>query len=414
MVRDVFRKLFTKKYRAYTIVALLFLAFLGWQIVRRAIASGAGLEGSQRGAAVAVEIAAIERGAIRDIGTFSGTLIPKSYFTVVPKISGRLKELRVDIGDRLTRGQLVAVLEDEEYQQQVIQAESGLGVAKANLDETKSALELASRELERAKTLHEKGILADSELETTTARFRTQESRFKVAVAQLDNEQAALETARVRLSYTRIRAAWEKGRDVRYVGERFVNEGAMLSSNAPILSVIELQPITAVIHVTEKDYFRLRSEQPVLLTSGAYPGREFPGLVARVAPILKETSREARVEIDVENADGALKPGMFVNARIEFANKSDATIVPTSALVNRGALQGLFLADIEAKKAVFQPATTGIIEGDRAEILEPAALAGYVVTLGHHLLENGTPIILPADAPGAAAPSSKPAPGDKR
>jgi len=63
---------------------------------------------------------------------------------------------------------------------------------------------------------------------------------------------------------------------------------------------------------------------------------------------------------------------------------------------------------------VFQPATVGIIEGDRAEILEPAALAGYVVTLGHHLLENGTPIILPADAPGAAAPASKKAPGDKR
>ena len=136
--------------------------------------------------------------------------------------------------------------------------------------------------------------------------------------------------------------------------------------------------------------------------------------MARVAPLLKETSREARVEIEVENADGALKPGMFVNALIGFVNKSDATVVPTSALVNRGALQGLFLADIEAKKAVFQPATVGIIEGDRAEILEPAALTGYVVTLGHHLLENGTPIILPADAPGAAAPPATPAPGDKR
>ncbi len=92
---------------------------------------------------------------------------------------------------------------------------------------------------------------------------------------------------------------------------------------------------------------------------------------------------------------------MFVNAQIEFVNKADATIVPTSAIVNRGALQGLFLADIENKKAVFQPATVGIIEGDRAEIVEPAELTGYVVTLGHHLLENGTAIILPAGAPGA-------------
>ncbi len=414
MVRDVFRKLFTKKYRAFTIVALLFLAFLGWQIVRRVISAGAGAATNQRGAAVAVEIGEIERGSIRDVGTFSGNLIPKSYFTVIPKISGRLKELRVDIGDRLTRGQLVAVLEDEEYQQQVIQAEAGMGVAKANLDEAKSSLELATRDLERAGTLHTKGILADSELEAAAARFGTQEARHKVAVAQMDNIRAALETAKVRLSYTRIRAAWEKGRDVRFVGERFVNEGAMLSSNTPILSVIELQPITAVIHATEKEYFRLKNGQAVVLTSGAFPGRAFEGRVARIAPLLKETSREARVEVEIDNLDGALKPGMFVNARIEFANKPDATIVPTSALVNRGVLQGLFLADLENKKAVFQPATVGIVEGDRAEIVEPARLKGYVVTLGHHLLEDGTPIILPADTPGAAAPASMKVPGDKR
>jgi RND family efflux transporter MFP subunit len=408
----IWNKLWAKKARPFTILAALFLVFMAWQIISRL--PGGGEAGGPRGAAVAVEIAAVERGGIRDVGTFSGTLIPKSYFTVVPKISGRIRELFVDIGDRLTRGQLVALLEDEEYQQQVIQAEADLGVAKANLEEAMSARELAKKEIERAKTLHEKGILSDAELEAAQSAFSTREARSKVTQAQIANQQAALETAKVRLSYTRIRAAWETGGDVRFVGERFVNPGAMLSSNTPLLSVIELQPITAVIHVTEKDYFRLRTEQPVLLTSGAYPGREFHGVVARVAPILKETSREARVEVNVENADGALKPGMFVNARIEFVSRADATVVPTSAIVNRGALQGLFLADLETKKAVFQPATVGIIEGDRAEILEPAALTGYVITLGHHLLENGTALLLPADAPGAAAPASKKAPGDKR
>lgn len=406
-------KLWSKKARPFTILAVLFLLFLAWQIAGR-IKGGGVAAGGPRGAAVAVEIAAIERGGIKDIGVFSGTLIPKSYFTVVPKISGRLKQLYVDIGDQLTRGQLVAVLEDEEYQQQVIQAEADLGVAKANLEEAESAKELAQKEFDRAKALHAKGILSDAEIEAAQSAFATRNARSKVTQAQLANQQAALETARVRLSYTRIRAAWETGGDVRYVGERFVNPGAMLSSNTALLSVIELHPITAVIHVTEKDYFRLRSDQPVALMSGAFAGRDFQGRVSRVAPLLKETSREARVEIEVENADGVLKPGMFVNARIEFATRTDATIVPASAIVNRGALQGLFLADFEAKKAVFQPATVGIVEGDRAEIIEPAQLTGYVITLGHHLLENGTALLLPADAPGAAAPAAKKAPGDKR
>jgi len=405
-------KLWARKTRPYTVAGALFLLVLVWQIVVRL--PGGGSQGGPRGAAVAVEIAPVERGGIRDIGTFSGTLIPKSYFTIVPKISGRVKALYADIGDRLTRGQLVAVLEDEEHQQQVIQAEADLGVAKANLEDARSAQELARREFERAKTLHGKGILSDAELEAAQAVFSTRDTRLKVAQAQLANQQAGLETARVRLSYTRIQAVWETGGDVRFVGERFVNPGAMLTPNTAIVSVIELQPITAVIHVTEKDYFRLRGDQPVVLTSGAFSDREFLGRVSRVAPLLKETSRQARVEVDVDNSDGALKPGMFVNARIEFANKTDATIVPTSALVNRGALQGLFLADIENRKAVFQPATVGIVEGDRAEIVEPARVAGYVVTLGHHLLENGTTLILPPDAAGASAPAAKAAPGDAR
>jgi len=408
----LWNRLWAKKARPFTIVGLLFLVFMGWQIVSR-IGGGGGPQGGPRGA-VAVEIAPVEKGSIRDIGTFSGALIPKSYFTIVPKISGRLKELYVDIGDELTRGQLVALLEDEEYQQQVLQAEADLGVAKANLEEASSSQELAQKELERARTLHQKGILSDAELEAAVSSFGTRNARHKVTLAQLANQQAAVETARVRLSYTRIRAAWETDGGARFVGERFVNAGAMLSSNTPILSVIELKPITAVIHVTEKDYFRLRNEQPVALTSGAFPGRAFEGRVARIAPLLKETSREARVEVEIENTDGSLKPGMFVNARIDFVNKTDATVVPASALVNRGVLQGLFLADIENKKAVFQPATVGIVEGERAEIVEPAQLTGYVITLGHHLLENGTSIILPADAPGAAPTALKKVPGDKR
>ncbi|HSA96497.1 MAG TPA: efflux RND transporter periplasmic adaptor subunit [Acidobacteriota bacterium] len=410
--KEIRNKLWAKKARPYTIAAALFLVFLGWQIISRL--GGGAQAGGPRAAAVAVEIAPITTGGIKDIGTFSGTLIPKSYFTVVPKISGRIKELYVDIGDRLTRGQLVALLEDEEYQQQVIQAEADLGVAKANLEEASSAQELAKKEYDRAKALHEKGILSDAELEAAQATFSTRDARFKVTQAQLSNQQAALETARVRLSYTRVRAAWETGGENRFVGERFVNSGAMVGSSTAILSVIELQPITAVIHVTEKDYFRLRPEQPVALTSGAFPGRDFRGRVARIAPLLKETSREARIEVEVENPDGSLKPGMFVNARIEFADKAAATIVPVSAVVTRNGRQGLFLVDLAAKKAVFLPVTVGIVEGERAEILEPAQATGQVVTLGHHLLENGTALILPGEAPGAAAPAAKAAPGDKR
>ncbi|MBM3285194.1 MAG: efflux RND transporter periplasmic adaptor subunit, partial [Candidatus Aminicenantes bacterium] len=361
----------------------------------------------------------------KDVGQFSGSLIPKSQFTVAPKISGKLNRLFIDIGDPVRRDQLVAELEDEEYQQQVIQAEADLRVAKANLEEARSSMEMARRDLERARTLHEKGIQSDSQLDAVKAQHDAQEARYKVAVAQLANREAALETARVRLSYTRIRASWEKGSDIRYVGERFVDAGAMLSPNTPILSIIDLQPITAVIHVTDRDYFRLQAEQKTTITSSAFPGKTFSGRVARIAPLLKETSRQARVEIEIDNPEGLLKPGMFITTEVEFARREETTIVPFSALANRNGRQGIFLADLETKKARFQPVQVGIMEGARVEILEPSSIAGYVVTLGQHLLEDGMSLILPSSetpvsSANSAATSKKPPaakkgkPGGKR
>jgi RND family efflux transporter MFP subunit len=240
-------------------------------------------------------------------------------------------------------------------------------------------------------------------MDAARAAFNAQEAKLKVTAAQVSNREAALEAARVRLSYTRISASWEKGTDIRYVGERFADEGALLSQNSQIISVIELQPITAVIYATDKEYFRIQPEQDVAVSSTAFPGRAFHGRVTRVAPLLKEASRQARVEIDIDNEESSLKPGMFINAEIEFARRDNAKLVPFSALVQRGNRQGVFIADAENRKAVFRPVTVGIIEGENAEVLDPADLSGEAVVLGQHLLQDGMSIILPEKAGGQAA-----------
>jgi RND family efflux transporter MFP subunit len=380
---------------------LIVLAAAAWLIVKNL--SGKAQGTGQRTGTVAVEIAPIVEGPIRDLGLFSGTIIPKSQFVIAPKVSGKLKKLYVDIGDRLKNGHLVAQLDDEEYQQQVIQAEADLNVARANLEEALTAVELARRDLERAENLHKKKIMSDSQMDAARAQFNAQESKSKVTAAQVSNRESALEGARVRLSYTRITATWQKGSDIRYVGERFVDEGALLSPNSQIISVIELQPITAVIYATEKEYFRIQPGQDVAVTSTAFSGRSFQGKVTRVAPLLKETSRQARIEIDINNDDGSLKPGMFVNTEIEFARRDKAKLVPFSSLVQRENQSGVFIADTENKKAFFQPVKVGIVEGENAEVLEPADLSGYTVVLGQHLLQDGMNIILPERISGQAS-----------
>lgn len=385
------------------------LAVAGWGIYKLVSSSGGGPGGGPRGVTVAVEIKPIERGLIRGIGLFSGTLIPKTSFTIAPKISGKVKRLLIDIGDLVRQGQLVAVLDDEEYQQQVLQAEADLRVAQANLVEAKSSLELSKRDLERARTLHAKGIQSDSQLDAAQAQAEAQESRFKVAQAQEANREAALETARVRLSYTQIKASWERGSEVRYVGERFVNEGAMLSVNTQIISIIELKPITAVVYVTDRDYQSLLPGQETAITSSAFADKTFAGKVIRIAPLLKETSREARVEIEIDNPESLLKPGMFITAQVEYARHAEATIVPINSIVQRNNQSGIFLADLENKKARFIPIKVGIVQGERAEVLEPSPLSGDVVTLGHHLLEDGVNILLPQTRAGAEGAPETPA-----
>ena len=378
--------------------AALVVAFLGWKIYEK---TKGGEGAGPGGVAVAVEIAPIQKSSLRDLARFTGTLTAKSNVVVAPKIAGRLNRLLVDIGDPVRSGQLLAVLEDDEYRQQVIQAEADLRVAAANLEEARSSLAMADRNLERARTLHQTGIQSDAQLDQVLAQQQAQLASFHVAEAQLANREAALESSRVRLSYTQIKTSWDKGGTVRYVGERFADEGAMLTVNNPILTIIQLQPILAVIHVTDKDYFRLKIGQPAWISGSAFPGQDFNGRIVRIAPLLQEASRQARVEIEVENPEKLLKPGMFINVQIEFARRTGITVVPYNALAKRNDRQGIFLVDRVAKLARFIPVETGIVEGGRVEIVDPKNLSGYVVTLGHYLLETEGRIILSAPEPGS-------------
>jgi RND family efflux transporter MFP subunit len=264
---------------------------------------------------------------------------------------------------------------------------------------------MTQREFERAKALRQKKIASESELDAALAQFKTQDAKFKVALAHVAQREAALKATQIRLSYTKIRAWWEDGNEPRVVGERFVDEGAMLKANDPIVSVLDIQTLTGVIHVIERDYSEVRVGQETLMTTDAFPGKPFTGNVVRVAPLLKETSRQARVEVKIPNRQGLLKPGMFIRAQIQFARHDDATVVPVTALTKRSDQQGVFLVDTHTMQARFVPITVGIINAGMVEVVHPS-LSGSVVTLGHHLLEDGSPITLPGAL--SKSPSSRP------
>jgi RND family efflux transporter MFP subunit len=387
------------------LVILIIIAALGYLAYQRiSVPSAAG--GRHSTAAVAVETQPVKKDALKDIGVFTGSLLPKSKFEVAPKVSGWLKQILVNIGDTVSQNQVIAVLDDEEFTRQVEQAGAELRVAQANVENCTNDLEQAKRDYERAKTLREKQIASDSELEASEAALKASQSQLTVSQAQAAQKEAAYKTAELRLSYTKVSVFWEDKVQTRIVGERFVDEGTLLQANQPIVTILDNSTLIAVVYAVEKDYPKIKIGQKAIINTDAYPETTFSGYIVRIAPILQESSRQARVEIETPNTNQLLKPGMFVRANIEFANKDNATIVPLASIVKRNEKQGVFIADQKNRKAHFIPITTGIINGELVEILEPE-ITGLVVTIGNHLLEDGSDIILPTQESSSTTPELK-------
>ncbi|NLH42940.1 MAG: efflux RND transporter periplasmic adaptor subunit [Planctomycetes bacterium] len=393
------------------VVVLAVLAVAIWQAQRRIAAAADATKKGRPDAPVAVETQPVRTGSIQDIGVFTGSLVPESQFVVAPKAAGWIKDLLVDIGDSVRRNDVIAVLNDEEFRRQVEQAGAELQVAKANAENTAAVLDLARREYERVMALREKQIASAAELDAASATYNAGQAQLKVAQAQVVQKEAALKAAELQLSYTQVRAFWEDGDANRVVGERFVDEGALVSVNQPIVSILENNPLTAVVFVVERDYPKMSVGQEAGVTTDAYPGEVFRGSIRRIAPLLRENSRQARVEIEIANPRQLLKPGMFIRARVEFARIEQATLVPITALVRRDGKQGVFLVESDGAqepvlRARFVPVTTGIVSGEVAEVKEPA-LSGAVVTLGNHLLEDGAKVMLPKPPAEAAGNRAK-------
>ena len=340
---------------------------------------------------IPVEVAAVEHGPIERIRTFSGTLQAHAEFVVAPKISGRVEQLAVDLADIVQRGQTVARLDNDEYVQAVRQAEADLAVAQANQAEAENLLQIADRELQRIDKLRERGVSSEAQRDTAKADQLAKQAHVQVTRAQVIRAQAELETTRIRLGYAEVTAGWRGGSDQRVVAERYVDEGETVTANAPLLRIVELNPIEVLIFVTERDYAALQPGQSANLSTDAYPDETFHGEIARISPVFRESTRQAQVELRVDNPRLKLKPGMFVRVMVVLERVSDATIVPEQALAKREDRSGVFLISEDGSTAIWRPVEIGIRQDARVQI-SGEGLRGRVVTLGQQLLDDGSTV----------------------
>ncbi len=380
----------------FLFIVIILLGLLGGLLYQRLneVLSEKPQRSRAKNTAVPVQVVPIEQGSIVLVREFSGTLEAYAQFVIAPKISGRVVRLNVDLADNVKRGQAVAELDNAEYVQAVAQAEADLAVAKANLAEARSLLQIAEREHNRIKALNQRGATSASQSDSAQAEQLAKAAHVQVTRAQIARAEAALETARIRLGYTQVSADWHGGAQQRLVAERYIDEGETVAAQTPLLRIVELDPISAIIHVTEADYAALAPGLTVSLSTDAYAGQLFSGQIERIAPVFQTSNRQARVEIRIANPDLLLKPGLFVRAKVVLQRVENATLIPLQALTRRKDKDGVFVLDAQQKTAIWREVQRGIEQDKRVQI-SGVGPEGLVVVLGQQLLDDGVAVIVP-------------------
>ncbi|MDR2578245.1 MAG: efflux RND transporter periplasmic adaptor subunit [Chitinispirillales bacterium] len=367
-----------------------FTAFRSFTGGESAAPASAGSGRGGMGGPVPVEVAEVGLRQMVEVREFTGTVAASYTYVISAKIPGRLMNINKRIGDPVRANEIVGNIDRTHFRNVLDEVQAQIRVSEASLEEARAQLAHTERELGRTQGLVDKGIAAQAELDGLQTQLETQRSRYQLAKAQIEQRQILLNQAQTSYDYTQVRAP-ERG----LVAQRHVDGGTLMSVGMPILTVVGLDTVFVELAVTERDYQKLSPGKMAVVTTDAIPGRTFEGVVHRMAPFFQAASRTAVVEIALRNRDHLLKPGMFARINITLSEEDAARAVPATALIERDGRYSVFVvSDSATAKRV--PVEVGIKDDGYAQILSPADLDGPIVTLGQHLLRDGSRVVIPA------------------
>jgi HlyD family secretion protein len=347
-----------------------------------------------------VELTSVGRADLSEQITVVGNLIGAATVAAAPKINGRLASVNVRMGDPVREGQTLAQVEDSEIREQVRQAEASFAVAEATVRQREADLRFAETNLDRSRNLFERQLIADQAMDDAESRQQAAAAQVDLARAQLAQSQARLEELRIALSNTTITSPVTG-----FVGSRILDPGAWVTPSSAFLSVVDISTVRLVANIVERDLRRIAAGQQAEVDVDAYPGEQFAGRVARVAPVLDPATRTAQIEVDIPNPDGRLKPGMYARVRFTVEERENALVVPANAVVTIDGRLGVFMPG-EGETAEFRPITTGLQDQTFMEVSAGLQEGDSIVTTGAAALRAGDRISIAApvsDEPAAAA-----------
>ncbi len=339
-----------------------------------------------------VDTARAARHEVVDYITVVGNLIAEQTVDVVPRVAGRIDTVMVKLGDRVTRGQQIAKIEDRELREQIKQAEAALEVTRSTVTLRENDVKVQQNAYDRVKALHAGGLTPKQNLEDAEARFSSAQSQVAVAKAQLQSTEARLDELKITLGNTTVLSPLEG-----FVSRRNLDPGGFAAANTSIVTVVDISTVRLVANLVEKGFNKIAAGVSADVEVDTFPGEQFKGQVSRVAPVFDPATRTAAMEIEVPNPGFRLKPGSYARVRLTLERRPDALTVPRNAVVDTEGKRGVFLVD--AQIARFREVQIGLSDGERVEITDGLVEGDRIITVGVLALRDGDRIVL-AEAAG--------------
>jgi HlyD family secretion protein len=386
---------------------------------------------------VSVEVAEVARGPIQRIVEGDGILRPVDQSAITPKISAPVSKFYVNRGDHVTKGQLLAVLENRDlaagvadakgvYEQasatyrnvsastvpdEVVKAEQDVEAAREGLDAARRLLD-SRRELQREGALAQRLVdeaavasaQAKSQYETAKKHLESVQgvSRIedvKSAEAQVASAKGKYDAAEAQLSYSEIHSPISG-----VVSDRAIFPGEMVSAGTPLLTVMDVSSVIARINIPQTEAAHLRVGQParIAATDGAI---QAPGKVTVVSPAVDPNATTVEVWVQAANPGERLRPGGTAHVTIMAETIPNAVVIPAAAVLPASS-GGVSVMVVGPDNVAHEHGIEiGVRTADKVQILKGAAPGDRVVVQGGDGLQDGAKVRI--GAPGAEAGADK-------
>ncbi len=308
-----------------------------------------------------VSVLAVQYANVPDLLEAVGTVRAAQTSDAASQMMGNIVEIRAHEGDHVQRGQVLAVIDDSQPRAAVDRATAADAAARQQLVEADSDLALAESTLKRYQNLYEKKSVSPQEFDEVKARQQAALARRDMAKAGQAQAQAALSQARTSLDYTRIRAPFDG-----VVTEKKADSGTLASPGMPIFTVEDVRHYRLEATVNENDLQYVRTGEQVSVVIDALDNAGLKGRVVQIVPAADSASRTFLVKIDLPS-DTRLRSGLFGRAQFSRGERQ-AMLIPRSAVVERGQLQGIYVLD-QNKVASVRYITLGKHSGAEVEVL---------------------------------------------